>query len=142
MLFLQNKKISVQFRSILIHTTLAFLKILQHIIVELIHSNLFFLWTIVEWNKLDLQYGKSTYNIFRNHLLKNIQILSNPIYNIHNPIGIRLLSRLRLELNNLNEHMFNHNFGSCTNPSCTSTLESTAHFFLHCIYTSISAKPS
>ena len=101
-----------QFRSILIHTTLAFLKILQHIIVELIHSNLFFLWTI-----------------FRNHLLKNIQTLSNPIYNIHNPIGIRLLSRLRLELNNLNEHMFNQNFGSCTNPLRTFTLESTAHFF-------------
>ena len=51
--------------------TLAFLKILQYIIVR--HSNiLFFPWTIVEWNKLDLQCRKATY-VFRNHLVKSIR---------------------------------------------------------------------
>ena len=94
----------------------------------------FFPWTIAEWNKLDLKCRKCTYNVFRNHLLKSIQPLSNPIYNIHDPLGIRLLTRLRLGLSHLNEHRFNHNFDNCINPLCTCTLEieSTTHFFLHC----------
>ena len=93
-----------------------------------------FPWTIAEWNKLDLKCRKCTYNVFRNHLLKSIQPLSNPIYNIHDPLGIRLLTRLRLGLSHLNEHRFNHNFDNCINPLCTCTLEteSTTHFFLHC----------
>ena len=39
----------------------------------------FFPWTIIEWNKLDLQCHKATY-VFRNHLLKSIRALSKPIY--------------------------------------------------------------
>ena len=60
--------------------------------------------------------------------------MSNPIYNTHDPSGIRLLTRLRLQLSHLNEHRFNHNFDNCINPLCACTLEieSTTHFFLHC----------
>ena len=113
---------------ILIHTTLEFLKIIQH------HCRTdTFSCTIVEWNKLDLQCHKCTYNVFRNHLLKSIQPLSNPIYNIHHALGIPLLTRLRLGLSHINEHRFNHNFANYINPLCTCTLEikSTTHFFLH-----------
>ena len=58
----------------------------------------------------------------------------SPLYNIHNPSGIKLLTRLRLGLSHLNEHKFNHNFDDCVNPFCTCSLEpeSTLHFFLHC----------
>ena len=119
---------------ILIHTTLAFLEILQHIIVELIPSNIHFPWTIAEWNKLGIKCRKCTYNVFRIHLLKSIRPLANSIYNIHDPLGIRLLTRLRLRLSHLNKHRFDHNFDNCINPLCTCTLEieSTTHFFLHC----------
>ena len=34
----------------------------------------------------------------------------NPVYDIHNPLGLHLLTRLRLGLSHLNEHKFNHNF--------------------------------
>ena len=62
--------------------------------------------------------------------------MSKPIHDIHNPLGVQLLTILRLGLSHLNEHRFNHNFGSCINPLCTCTLEveSTTHFFLHCHY--------
>ena len=95
----------------------------------------FFLWTIVEWNKPDLKCHKCTYNyIFRNHLLKSIRPLWNPIFNIHDPLGTHLLTRLRPGLSHLNKHRFNHNFDNCIKPLCTYTLEieSTIHFFLHC----------
>ena len=117
---------------IVIHKTLAFLKILQDRTDTFKHS--FFPWTIVEWKKLDLKCCKCAYNVFRNQMIESIRPLSNRIYNIHDPLGIHLLTRLRLGLSHLNKHRFNHNFDNCINPLCTCTLEieSTTHFFLHC----------
>ena len=67
-------------------------------------------------------------------MLKSIQPWSKPMYNIHNPSGMRLLTRLRLGLSRLSEHKFNHNFEDCMSPLCTCTLEieSTTNFFFHC----------
>ena len=72
--------------------------------------------------------------MFQHHLLKIIQPVSNPVYNIQNYIGLKLLNRLRLGLSHLDEHGFNHNFQNCINPLCPCSLEveSTAHFFLYC----------
>ena len=64
----------------------------------------------------------------------------NDIYKIHDPLGLKLLTRLWLGLSRFNEHRFNHNFDSWINPLCSFNLEveSTKHFFLHCRhYTSI-----
>ena len=94
----------------------------------------FFRWSIVEWNKLDLKIQNSSYLVFRNYLIKRIRPLAAPVYNIHNPLGLKLLTRLRLGLSHLNNHRFNHNFENCLNPLCTCSLEveSTTHFFLNC----------
>ena len=94
----------------------------------------FFPWTILEWNKLDLTLCKSSYKIFKNSLLKMIHPLLNPVYDLYNPLGLHLLTRLRQRLSHLNEHKFNHNFKNCVNPLFTYSLEieSTLHFFLHC----------
>ena len=98
-------------------------------------KNSFFPYTIVEWNKLDFDIRKSkSYAIFRNALLKIGRPNQCSIYRIHNPVGLKLLTRLRLGLSHLNEHRFNHNFQSCINPlcSCSLAIESTTHFLLHC----------
>ena len=94
----------------------------------------FFPWSVVEWNKLDLKIRNSSYLVFRNYLLKRIRKLAAPVYNIHNPLGLKLLTRPRFGLSHLNEHRFNHNFESCLNPLCTCSLEveSITHFFLNC----------
>ena len=44
-------------------------------------KHLFLRWIIVEWNKLDLQCCKSTYTVFKNHLLKSMPPVPNFIYN-------------------------------------------------------------
>ena len=56
------------------------------------------------------------------------------IYRIHNSVGLKLLTRLRLGLSHLNEHRFNNNFQSYINHSCSCSLaiESTTQFLLHC----------
>ena len=100
-----------------------------------IFKNSFFPYTIIEWNKLDLDVRKSkSYAIFRNTLLKLGRPNQCAIYNINNPVGLKLLTHLRLGLSHLNEHRFNHNFQNCINPlcSCSLEIESTSHFLLHC----------
>ena len=55
-------------------------------------------------------------------------------YRIHNPVGIRLLTHLRLGLSHLNEHKFRYNFADCVNLLCSCNIkpEAKLHFFLHC----------
>ena len=106
---------------------------LKLIIAEMINlSTLFFPYSIIEWNKLDLRNGKSFLK-FRNSLLKIGRPIQNSVYNMHDPVGIKYLTRLRLGLSHLNEHKFRHNFQDCLNPLCSCSLEveTTNHYFLH-----------
>ena len=60
--------------------------------------------------------------------------MPNSICNIHNPLGIKYLTRLRIGFSYLKEHKFKHNFQDSIDPmcSCSSGTETTIHFFLHC----------
>ena len=73
---------------------------------------------------------------FQNALIKIGRPIPKPIYNVHNPVGLKLLLRLRLGLSYLNQHKFNHNFQDCLNQLCSCSLEVAfvSHFFLHCHY--------
>ena len=93
---------------------------------------------IIEWNKLDINLRNAqSFLIFINPLLKIEIPIQNLIYNIHDPMGIKYLTRLRLGLSHLNDHKFRYNFQDCLNPLCPCSLEefeSTIHYFLHCQY--------
>ena len=100
----------------------------------------FFPYTIVEWNKLDINLRNvKSFQIFRNSLLKIARLMQNSIFNVHDPVGIKYLTRLRLGLSHLNEHKFRHNFQDCLNPFCSCILEveTVIHYFLHCHYYNI-----
>ena len=73
---------------------------------------------------------------FKNYLLRVVRATAISVYGIHNPIGLKFLTRLRLGLSHLNKHKFKHNFKDCVNPlcSCSLEIESPSHFFLHCHY--------
>ena len=65
----------------------------------------FFPYTIVEWNKVDVTVRNAkSYLIFKNLLLKIGRPIQNSIFKIHDPLGIKLLTRLRYGLSHLNEH--------------------------------------
>ena len=93
-----------------------------------------FPYSIMEWYKLSSSTRNPTYPVFQNHLLKIIQPAYNPVYNIQNYNGWKLLTKLRLGLSHLNENRFNHNIQNCINLlyTCSLEVESTVHFFLHC----------
>ena len=85
--------------------------------------------------KLDITLRNAkSFLIFRNSSLKIGRPIPNSIFKIHDPLGIKFLTRLTLGLSHLNEHRFRHNFQDCLNTLCSCSLEveSITHFFLLC----------
>ena len=85
---------------------------------------------IVERNKLDINLRNAkSFLKFRNLLLKIGRQIQNPTYNIHDPMEIKYLIRLRI--GHLTDHKFRHNFQNCLNPlgPCSLEVQSTIHYF-------------
>ena len=94
-------------------------------------KNSFFPSAITEWNKLDCYIRNAdSFKVFKKRLLTFIRPMSNCIYNIHNPLGVKYLTRLRIGFSHLKEHKFKHNLQDSIDPmsSCSSGIE-TIHFF-------------
>ena len=58
------------------------------------------------------------------------------LFGIDDPAGVKLLPRLRIKFNNLNEQKFRYNFKDALSPmcDCDSETETTDHFFLCCTF--------
>ena len=98
-------------------------------------KNFFFPPTINEWNRFDHNIWKSTsFNIFRESILKSISPSANSFFNCHNPKRIRFTRRLRLGLSHLQEHEFKPISQDSLNPfcSCGLDIEPTVHYLLNC----------
>ena len=97
--------------------------------------NSFFPHTVNKWNNLDnIIKSSELYLMFRKRMLNMIRPKCNETYGIHNPTGLKSLTRLRLGLTHLNDHKFNQNFRDCINPlySCRFSVQNNVHFLLHC----------
>ena len=99
-------------------------------------KNFFFPAVITEWNKLDISIrNSSSCHIFKNLILKFIRPEPHRISSTQNFEGLKLLTRMRLDLSHLALHKFKHNFQDCLNLicSCGQEIETTSHFLLHCL---------
>ena len=97
--------------------------------------NSFFPSTITEWSKLDRDIRNSnSLNVSKLFLLK-IAFFLNSVFEINNPYGLKLPTRLRLSLSHLRYDRFRQNFQDCINPICVcgQKIEITTHFLLHCL---------
>ena len=95
----------------------------------------FFPATLSDWFNLDPSSRNSeSISSFKSKLLSFIRPVQSNFYNIFDPQGLKLLTRLRLGFSHLNEHRFRHNFQDCINPlcSCSLEIEDTSHYLLHC----------
>ena len=104
---------------------------LLHTFVQQMFSNTPFFFPY----KLDLQLRNAKFfKKFRNTLLKLGQPTPNLIHITHHPLGLKLLTKLRLGLTHLNKNRFKHNSENFINQLYTFSLEveSTKHFLLHC----------
>ena len=76
--------------------------------------NYFFPSTITEWNKLDRDiHNSDSLSVFKLSLLKFVRPVANSVFEINNPYGLKLLTRLCLGLSHLLYHKFRHNFQDC-----------------------------
>ena len=58
-----------------------------------------------------------------------------PFFSVYDPLGVKLLTRLRLQFSHLNEHKFRHDFGVTVSPMCGSNaeIEDIEHFHFYSI---------
>ena len=96
-------------------------------------KNTFFPYCINEWNNLTVKIRNSKSVSAFKKLIK-CEKKENSIFSIYDPLGVKLLTRLRLQFSHLNEHKFRHGFGDTINAMCAcgSEVETTENFHLRC----------
>ena len=93
---------------------------------------LFFPSTVTEWNKLEINVPNSELNsAFKKQILKFTRPSHNSMFNVHNPYGFKVLTRLWVGLRHLREQKFKQNFQDSVDPFCNrgKYIETTIHFF-------------
>ena len=79
--------------------------------------------------------NSTSLNIFKGRLVQFVRPLENSMFTCNNPIGIKCLTKWRLGFSYLCYHKFKHSFLDAVDPlfSCSTKIENTAHYFLHCL---------
>ena len=69
----------------------------------------FFLYCIDKWNKLnpEVRTAEPLYKSKKSIKIEKIEI---SLYGVHNPLGVKLLSHLKLQFSHLNKQKFRHGF--------------------------------
>ena len=75
-------------------------------------------------------------SVFKEKILNFIRPSPNSVFDINNPKGINLITRLRLCLSHLREHKFKHSFQDTLNPlcNCGQDVESITHLLSSALY--------
>ena len=97
----------------------------------------FFPYTSRIWHTLDPNIRElPSLTVFKKALLKFMRPYPSQVYGIHNFVGIKFLTRLRLGLSHLREHKFRHDFRDTLNPLCSCNIEpeTTSHYLLRCLF--------
>ena len=97
--------------------------------------NYFFSNATNEWKKLDIKITNITsHDALKKSLLSFIKLLHFDTFEIHNPVGLHLLTRLLWGLSHFNEYKFKHNFRELLNSLCACNLEpeTTSRYLLRC----------
>ena len=96
----------------------------------------FFPDTSNSWNQLSsFIKNSSSLNIFKKRYMEFFNVEPNPIYGLHNPVGLKYLTRLRVGLSHLCAHKYQHNFSDTDSKFCTcgnNIPETVEHYLLFC----------
>ena len=75
------------------------------------YKNSFLPSALMDWFQLDVAIRNSELiAVFKSRLLSFIRSIQIDVYNIFDSIGLKFLTRLRLDFSHLNEHRFRHSF--------------------------------
>ena len=100
------------------------------------YSNSFFPFCITNWNSLDESVRLlPSISQFKSHLFKFVRPPGFSFFGVHDRIGSKWPTQIRVGFSDLREHRFNHNF-NCENPTCFCGIEdeTPVHYFLCCLH--------
>ena len=103
--------------------------------VSLSYEASFYPRCLSEWNKLDPKIRLSpSVGFFRNMLLSLIRSPAKPVFSVHDPKGLAMLTQLRVGLSALNLHKFRHDFKDAIHSMCliNNGIEDMEHVLLSC----------
>ena len=99
------------------------------------YSYSFFPDAISSWNTVISQFEYfPIYSRFKNHVIGSHRPKGKPVFDIHDPTGLRYLFQLRLGLSPLRSHKVRYGFRDTPSDSCLCGLgtEDTRHFLFSC----------
>ena len=99
------------------------------------YANSFFPDAINSWNNIINHFSvMPTIAVLKSHLISLVRPNPKRTFNIYDPIGLRFLFMLRLDLSPLRSHKFCNNFIDTLSDvcACTTATEDTEHFLLNC----------
>ena len=88
------------------------------------------------WNNIGFEFRSViSIGLFKNKLLSLIRPLKKSVFNLHNPMGIKILFRLRMGLSELKAHKNAHHFIDTPFAICECGVEpeDSMHFFFNCV---------
>ena len=86
-----------------------------------------------EWNNITAKIRNAkSINISKKSVINEMQ--ENSLFSVYDPLGVKLLKRLRPQFSQINEHKFKHGFIDTVNPMCAcgTEIETTEHVFMRC----------
>ena len=96
----------------------------------------FFPDTSNSWNYLSSFIKSSpSLTVFKKRYLAFFNVTPNSTYGIHNPLGLKYLTRLRVGLSHLRAYKYQHNFKDTTSQFCScqnNKSETVEHYLLYC----------
>ena len=98
-------------------------------------ENSFYPDSVKSWNNIGNELRSSTtIQKFKSNLISFIRPNKKTFYGIHDPLGIKLLFRLRVGLSELKSHKIKHNFQDTPSDvcDCGNEPENSLHFFIKC----------
>ena len=90
---------------------------------------------ISEWNKLKPEVKLTSFPVnFRSKILSRVRHSVKVAFGVCDPIWLTHLTQLRVDLNHLNLHKFQHNFRDAPNPMCPTSdvIKDVEPFLLQC----------
>lgn len=95
----------------------------------------FFPDAIASWNIIMAHFDNMpSYNKLKDHLIPLVRPNTRSIFGIHDPVGIKYLFQLRVNLSPLRSHKMHYNFIDTTSDicHCNQGIEDTNHLFFSC----------
>ena len=97
------------------------------------YKNIFFPDAIIFWNTIITNFQNvPSFTSLKAHILSLIRPKAKSTFGLHDPLGLRFLFQLRVDLSPLRNHKRRYNLADTPSGICNQDIEDTSHFLFEC----------